>query len=44
VIGVSGASQPGPPALNTVRLGESGSRLLFPVLPGSDLHASLGDT
>ncbi|MEY2567460.1 MAG: uncharacterized protein QOE35_1989 [Actinomycetota bacterium] len=42
VIGVSGASQPGAPALNTVRLGEGGSRLLFPVLPGSDLRASLG--
>jgi predicted acyl esterase len=37
VIGVSGASQPGVPAVHTVRLGADGSRLLFPVLPGSDL-------
>jgi hypothetical protein len=42
VIGVSGASQPGVPALHTVRLGEGASRLLFPVLPGSDLPAALG--
>lgn len=42
VIGVSGASQPGLLALNTVRLGEGGSRLLFPVLPGSDLRSALG--
>ena len=42
VIGVSGASQPGLPAINTVRLGEGQSRLLFPVLPGSDLPAALG--
>ena len=39
VIGVSGASQPGPPAIHTVRLGPEGSRLLFPVLPGTDLAA-----
>ena len=41
VIGVSGASQPGPPAIHTIRLGPEGSRLLFPVLPGSDLTAAL---
>ena len=37
VVGVSGASQPGLPAVNTIRLGPDGSRLLFPVLPGSSL-------
>jgi predicted acyl esterase len=37
VIGVSGASEPGLPALNTIRLGPGGSRLLFPLLPGSAL-------
>ena len=42
VIGVSGASKPGLPATNTIRLGQGGSRLLFPVLPGSDLVAALG--
>jgi predicted acyl esterase len=41
VLGVSGASMPGVPALNTVRLGEGGSRLLFPVLPGSELTSAL---
>jgi predicted acyl esterase len=41
VIGVSGASQPGPPAIHTIRLGPEGSRLLFPLLPGSDLTAAL---
>ena len=41
VIGASGASQPGPPAVHTVRLGDGASRLLFPVLPGSDLPAAL---
>jgi len=35
VIGVSGASQPGVPAINTIRLGEGASRLLFPVISGS---------
>jgi putative CocE/NonD family hydrolase len=35
VIGASGASQPGPPAIHTIRLGEGASRLLFPVLPGT---------
>jgi hypothetical protein len=35
VVGVSGASQPTTPAVDTVRLGDGGSRLLFPVLPGS---------
>lgn len=42
VIGVSGASKPGTPAVHTVRLGEGGSRLLVPVAPGSDLLAALG--
>jgi putative CocE/NonD family hydrolase len=42
VIGVSGASQPGLPALHTVRLGDGASRLLFPVLPGSDVLTALG--
>jgi predicted acyl esterase len=41
VIGASAASQPGAPAVHTVRLGEGGSRLLFPVLPGTDLPAAL---
>lgn len=36
IVGASGASQPTTPAVNTIRLGEGGSRLLFPVLPGSD--------
>jgi predicted acyl esterase len=44
VLGASGASLPGLPAVNTVRLGEGGSRLLFPVLPGSDLARALGAT
>ncbi len=42
VLGTSGASLPGSPALNTIRLGEGGSRLLFPVLAGSDLAHALG--
>jgi hypothetical protein len=41
VIGVSGASQPSAPAVNTIRLGPGASRLLFPVLPGSDLGGAL---
>jgi predicted acyl esterase len=41
VLGVSGASQPTTPAVNLVRLGDGASRLLFPVLPGSDLAAAL---
>ena len=41
VIGASGASQPTTPAVNTIRLGADGSRLLFPVLPGSDFAAAL---
>jgi putative CocE/NonD family hydrolase len=32
VLGVSGASQPGMPAINTIRLGTGQSRLLLPVL------------
>jgi predicted acyl esterase len=42
ILGASGASQPGPPAIHTIRLGAGGSRLLFPVLAGSDLPAALG--
>jgi predicted acyl esterase len=43
VVGQSGASKPGVPGLNTVEVGGAGgSRLLFPVLPGSDLRAALG--
>jgi hypothetical protein len=43
IVGASGASKPGAPALNTIQVGGSGgSRLLFPVLPGSDLTAALG--
>ena len=37
VLGVSGASQPTTPAVNTIRLGEGGSRLHFPILPGSGI-------
>jgi predicted acyl esterase len=36
VLGASAASLPGAPAVNTIRVGgRDGSRLLFPVLPGS---------
>src|SRR5262249_4082822 len=43
ILGASGASQPGAPAVNTVTVGgASGSRLMFPMLPCSDLRASLG--
>lgn len=43
VVGVSAASPLSLPSLNTVRVGgPSGARLLFPVLPGSDLTAALG--
>jgi predicted acyl esterase len=42
ILGTSAASLPGAPAVNTVRVGgPGGSRLLFPVLPGSDLRAAL---
>ena len=44
ILGISGASEPAPLAINTVRLGPGGSRLLFPVLPGSDLTAAIGGT
>jgi putative CocE/NonD family hydrolase len=37
VLGVSGASQPSLPAVNTVRLGPGQSRLLLPVLQRQDL-------
>ena len=33
IVGVSGASQPSAPTVNTIRLGPEGSRLLLPVLP-----------
>ncbi len=42
ILGASAASLPGAPAINTVTAGGSRSRLLFPVLPGSDLRAALG--
>ena len=42
VVGASGASKPSAPAVNTIEVGgTSGSRLLFPVLPGSGLAAAL---
>jgi predicted acyl esterase len=42
LVGESAASKPGAPAVNTVEVGGSaGSRLLFPVLPGSDLREAL---
>jgi predicted acyl esterase len=42
VVGASAFSLPGVPALNTVSVGAgSGSRLLLPVLPGSDLGEAL---
>ena len=43
LLGTSAASMPAVPSVHTVRLGGSGgARLLFPVLPGSDLAAALG--
>jgi hypothetical protein len=43
ILGSSAASLPGAPALDSVTVGgASGSRLLFPVLPGSDLPSALG--
>lgn len=43
IVGASAASLPGVPAVNTVTAGgPDGSRLLLPVLPGSDLSAALG--
>jgi predicted acyl esterase len=42
IVGASAASKPGAPAVNTIQIdGADGSRLLFPVLPGSDLGAAL---
>jgi uncharacterized protein len=42
LVGASAASKPGLPALDTIKLGGTdGSRLMFPVLPGSDLRAAL---
>jgi predicted acyl esterase len=42
ILGTSAASLPGAPAVNTVRVGgRGGSRLLFPVLPGSRLRGAL---
>ena len=43
IIGVSAYHLPALPALNSVRVGgDQPSRLLLPVLPGSDLQAALG--
>lgn len=43
IVGSSAASTPGAPAVNSVAVGGAhGSRLLFPVLPGSDLPRALG--
>jgi len=43
IVGVSAASTPAGVAVNTVAVGGAGgSRLLFPVLPGSDLADALG--
>ncbi len=42
IVGASAFSVPTAPAVNTVRVGgDDGARLLFPVLPGSDLRAAL---
>jgi predicted acyl esterase len=42
LVGASAASKPAAPGIDTVVLGgRRGSRLLFPVLPGSDLRAAL---
>jgi predicted acyl esterase len=42
LLAASGASQPGVPAVDTVAVGaDTGSRLLFPVLPGSNLAKAL---
>jgi len=42
VVGLSAASAPASVAVNSVRVGgDDGSRLLLPVLPGSDLRAAL---
>jgi uncharacterized protein len=43
LVGASAASRPNAPALNTIVVGgPNGSRLMFPVLPGSDLRSALG--
>ena len=43
IVGASAASEHSAPGLNTVTAGgPSGSRFLFPVLPGSDLKRALG--
>ena len=42
LVGESAASKPNLPALNTIVVGGAkGARLMFPVLPGSDLRAAL---
>ena len=42
LVGTSAASLAGEPGVDTVRVGgPHGARLLFPVLPGSDLQAAL---
>lgn len=44
ILGESAASMPYLPGINSIRVGgSSGARLLFPVLPGSDLRAALGE-
>jgi uncharacterized protein len=43
IVGTSAASAPGVPAVNTVTLGgPKGSRLMFPVLPGSSVRSKPG--
>ena len=43
LVGASAASRPSAPGVNSIAVGGAdGSRLLFPVLPGSDLRAALG--
>jgi predicted acyl esterase len=43
IVGQSTASKPDAPAANTIEVGgANGARLMFPVLPGSDLPAALG--
>ena len=43
LVGVSAASPLSLPAINTIRVGgPTGARILFPVLPGSDLTAAMG--
>jgi predicted acyl esterase len=42
ILGISGASKPDVPAVNTIRVGgPQGARLLLPVLPGSESRRAL---